>query len=387
MPDEISLEVAGRWAQIYAAAWMLVIQRPASHGVMVRPRPGRLEFCGDFALGPRLRAAAAFAAGTALHLADCIRCGELPASPVLMAAIDPASIRWGYEVRRFAFGPDILTDGRRTNLRTFDGREISGQQVLESAFADAQRGLAARGFGDDLAALREMVLGDRPLGVEEHAQPLLQSAPAKLHASPFGSLVRERRVGNVRVAPVVATWANTTFALSSSRGGHGYVVVPREHLPAFLRRLDAGDLKRAFEGFLRQTTGARLESWQQAFEPALFREMAEPANLLPPEPGVTASREGNAAAHTGNNPAPLPRPGKSPTPPTETPPPPVPPAQPPPPPPPVTPKPGQPVTPPPTETPPPPPPPPPVTPKPGQPVIPPPVEVPPPPPPPPPPPG
>src|SRR4029079_1577882 len=136
------------------------------------------------------------------------------------------------------------------------------------------------------------------------------------------SLVRERRVGNVRVAPVVATWANTTFALSSSRRGHGYVLVPREQLPACLRRLDAGDLKRAFEGFLRQTSGARLESWQQAFAPALFREMAEPANLLPLDASGTASRDANAAAHTGNNPAPLPRPGKSPTPPTETPPPP-----------------------------------------------------------------
>lgn len=392
MPDEICVELAGRWAQIYAAAWMLVIQRPSAHGVMVRPRPGRLELCGDFASGDVLRAAAVLAAGTVLNLADCIQRRTLPEAPILHVEVDPASIRWGYEVRRFAFGPDLLAGGRKAALQTYDGRHLNGQQVLEAALRDAERGLRSRGFEADLSLLREMVAGERRLGVEG-AVGEGDADWASLAPDVLGKVVQPRRLGRTTVAPVAVTWAFTTFSLAAPGRTPGYAVVPRAHLAQFFEHLDSGQFAPVFESFLKGRGGKRLESWEQALQPALFREMLEPSLLLPPEPGVAPAGDGGTAPSVASAETPLPRPGKAPAPetpppsppppvgpkpeqsgqPTETPPPP-------PPPPPVTPKPERPGQP--TEAPPPPPPPPPVTPKPewpGQPA-----ETPPPPPPPPP---
>lgn len=43
---------------------MLLLDRASSSGIYLRPRPGRLEICGEFADGVRLRAVSAFVAGS-----------------------------------------------------------------------------------------------------------------------------------------------------------------------------------------------------------------------------------------------------------------------------------------------------------------------------------
>jgi len=317
MEPGIAVEVAGRWAQVYAAAWMVIVQRREAHGVMIRPRPGRLEFCGDFAAGERLRAAAAFVAGTTLHLADCVREGRLPASPILDVAIDPASIRWGYEVRRFGFGPDLLAGGRRAIVCTFAGEAVTAQELLEGALRDVEIGLRGRAFDRDLEPLREMVAGRRPLGVEEPSQA--GESPRPLPREDLGAvaLPPALRVRGVNIEPVTATWASTTFRLAAAGREPAYVVVPRPYLARFLREFGRGRLEGAFDAYLAGDGGGALETWQQTLAPGMFRTMAEPASLLPPEPGfapaAVAESSGHAAWMTAV--ASLPRPGKAPEPP------------------------------------------------------------------------
>ena len=59
---------ARRYARTFAPALMLTLDRADSPGLLVRPRPGRLELGGEYAEGPALRAAIAFAAGSVLAL-------------------------------------------------------------------------------------------------------------------------------------------------------------------------------------------------------------------------------------------------------------------------------------------------------------------------------
>ena len=55
--------VAERFARTFGAPLMLLLDGEDSDGLLVRPRAGRLELGGDYAVGDQLRAASALAAG------------------------------------------------------------------------------------------------------------------------------------------------------------------------------------------------------------------------------------------------------------------------------------------------------------------------------------
>src|SRR5579872_6389331 len=56
--------VARHYARTFAPALALLIDGQASPGLLIRPRVGRLELCGEYVDGLRLRAAVAFARAT-----------------------------------------------------------------------------------------------------------------------------------------------------------------------------------------------------------------------------------------------------------------------------------------------------------------------------------
>ena len=77
--------IATLFARRFSVGMMLMLDRGESPGLLVRPRPGRLELGGDFAEGEQLRAALTFAAaaracGTAVR--DDAIAGLPPASAV-----------------------------------------------------------------------------------------------------------------------------------------------------------------------------------------------------------------------------------------------------------------------------------------------------------------
>ena len=126
----------------FAPALMLLMDRVSSPGLLVRPRPGRLEFGGDYVSGLHLRAVSAFAAGSVRAIGDS---RELP--PRVHGRAVPAVERFGTYVDRSAFGDDLYRQGRATMLRRFGGGTITAQEHLEVACGRGPVRDRARRFG------------------------------------------------------------------------------------------------------------------------------------------------------------------------------------------------------------------------------------------------
>src|SRR5215471_11368680 len=64
MPARLNDPVCRLYAETFAAGLMLLMDRADSPGLLVRPRPGRTELCGEYIHGQALPAVMAFVAGT-----------------------------------------------------------------------------------------------------------------------------------------------------------------------------------------------------------------------------------------------------------------------------------------------------------------------------------
>ena len=143
MPDDLVDEVAVRYLRSFGLALAWLLESPHSLGIYVRPRPGRLELCGDFVDGERLAECVAFAVGSARACAAVID-GRLPASaipPGLAANILPGLERYGHRLHRhLAFEFDAYTDPRSSEFPLADGsgQTISGALVLRRAWNSAR---------------------------------------------------------------------------------------------------------------------------------------------------------------------------------------------------------------------------------------------------------
>lgn len=145
------------WARIFAPVMMLLLDRPTSPGLIVRPRPGRLELCGEYASGEQLGAAVAFAVAS-VRTVEHAPARSLRARSVKMTLV-PALDRYGWYIDRAAFcGSDLYTLGRSLRLERPSGTVSAGQhfdEILE--MVDAQ--LRLIGSSDDVASLRRALSG------------------------------------------------------------------------------------------------------------------------------------------------------------------------------------------------------------------------------------
>ena len=213
IPDEVAGPAAALFAVTFAPALMLLLDGPGSSGVFVRPRPGRLELCGEHAGGARLRAAAALVAGGARACAG----GHTGLPPRLAVDLRPATGRYGLFVgRNLAFGFDLYAAPRTATLRLAGGGTIGAQAYLEAAWQAVATALGADADAGDLAAGEAMVSGARPLGVEgtDDAHPV---APRRPSPSPFGAILVPRRRPAFAVTAEAATWDFTILRLRGRR--------------------------------------------------------------------------------------------------------------------------------------------------------------------------
>jgi hypothetical protein len=149
--------LARAWARMFAPALMLIMDQPTSPGLIVRPRPGRLELCGEYAIGDQLAAALAFAAAS-VRVVQRLPRHELRKWFVDMS-LQPSLDRYGWYVDRKAFtGSDLYLLGRRTPLQRPGGIVTAGQhldEVIELVSGD----LANLGDTDDVRALQRVADG------------------------------------------------------------------------------------------------------------------------------------------------------------------------------------------------------------------------------------
>jgi hypothetical protein len=141
---------------------MLTLDRADSPGLLVRPRPGRLELGGEYAGGPALRAAIAFAVGSVLALERAPRASHPP--PVRLR-LEAARERFGYYVDRTATGSDLYAHGRSAAVRRRDGNTTAGAHLVD-CWRVARAALAPYADTADLLAMDRMADGATPLPVE-----------------------------------------------------------------------------------------------------------------------------------------------------------------------------------------------------------------------------
>jgi hypothetical protein len=241
VPDAAVQRVAALVVRHLSPALMLLLDRRTSPGLLIRPRPGRLEVCGEFADGRPLRLAVAVvvAAGQLCQHADR---RALP--PRLRMRTERATQRYGTYVDRRAFGPDLYAAGRAAVLRRRGGRVTAGEHLTEvvALLDDRLRRLLA---DDDLAALHAVVTGHEPLPGERD-QPVPDDGP---RAQPAPLDLGPRRAGDVGVEFVSATWWTYVVQLDGPRTR--WLTVPRTWLGSFLDRLDDGSLDDVLRAIVR----------------------------------------------------------------------------------------------------------------------------------------
>ena len=295
MPARLNDPVCRLYAETFAADLMLLMDRADSPGLLVRPRPGRTELCGDFVTGQPLAAAAAFVAGTTRACAAAVRRrsarGQLP--PRLDVRLARAMHRYGWYVDRSAFGTDLHAASRGSLLPRASGGTISAQSHLELAWAAARQALADDAAASDMQAAEAMVTGTLPLPAEDG--PPGNSPPGQPgHGIGFtrGDSTRPktpalRLSSHVRpgftLHPVVATWDFTVFE-ASGRARTGYACVPRDSLPGFIDEVEDGALDDTIAAYLAFCSRGRvLTAHEQTRHLGMYDGMGAPAGLLAPE--------------------------------------------------------------------------------------------------------
>lgn len=163
VPDRRLLRTARLFAYRFAPAVMLLMDGPGSPGLLVRPRPGRLELGGDYVDGEALRAVVVLAAGAALA---CARSGPRRLPAALDVVITPAVERFGSYIDRTAFGADLYDLGRDCPLRTATGKPRTAQRHLQHCWRIARSAVRPHADPADLELVDDLVDGRRPLPLE-----------------------------------------------------------------------------------------------------------------------------------------------------------------------------------------------------------------------------
>ena len=135
------------WARVFAPVMMLLLDQPSSPGLLVRPRPGRLEICGDYCSGDRLAGAVAFAAASARTVQRLSK--EQRAAWSVDVSLVAAVERFGWYVDRRAFGVDLYAHGASSRLRRRCDTVTASDHAFEVS-EEVRRDLADIGGDDDV---------------------------------------------------------------------------------------------------------------------------------------------------------------------------------------------------------------------------------------------
>jgi len=288
------------FSRCFAAAVMLMVDGPDSNGIFVRPRPGRVEICGEYVCGPRLASAAALAAGGVLACVSALTggAGAAPLPAALDVSLQSATGRYGiYVARRIAFGFDLYASGRSVALPVTTGGCVTVQEHVEQAWAAARTALGPRAEEGELRHGEDVVRGRSPLGVEGAACGAPAGmAPAR---SAHGWVLDTRRRVGSSVTPMVATWGFTVLRVTNGcRCVH--LCVPGPDLDRFVAIVDTGTLDPIIACALEAAPTARtLAHHSDTIEPGVWDGVVASPALLPPERDAKGRQVGAVASRQG----------------------------------------------------------------------------------------
>ena len=288
LPDDVDPdEIADLFASRFAAGQMLLMDRRASPGLLIRPRPHRLEIGGEYAVGSALRAALAYASGATMACVAAVRnrdTSDLP--PALLVRVERNLMRYGWYVARTAFGGDLYRDGREAWLATADGGLIRAQDSMANSWRAARPQLDALVGPGDLTDADRLVNGQAALPIERDEADLEHDlAPPMKPDVPFGAAVAPDPRPSIELAPVLLTWELVVFLVANGgRRRSAFASIPGRMLGGFLSALGSGDLDQPIGDWLDSRHPLRrLLTHQDAKAPGLFDELGLRVSLLAPE--------------------------------------------------------------------------------------------------------
>jgi hypothetical protein len=289
-----AVRFARRYGRTFGPALMLLMDGPSSPGLLVRPRPRRLELGGEYVSELRLRAASAFVAGStrALAAADTRDARSLLPSEIELRD-ERARERFGFYVDRGSFGLDLYEEGRGALLRRRRGGTITAQEHLEECWAIARDALHDVADEHDLADADALVAGALPLAIEELELADYWDREVDLD-DVYGRAITPRTRDGFTLRAVVATWELTVYEVTcSSTGRTAFLNVPLEWLHDFLSELECGELDGPLRTSLASPPRDRiLAAASDATTPGVFDRLGSPDDLLAKERDPLTGRSG-----------------------------------------------------------------------------------------------
>ena len=284
LPGNNADEVARTYALTFGPIFARLVEGPESLGVYVRPRPGRLELCGEYVDGERLGMAAEYAVGSVRACAA----GQHP--PEVAARLLPGQERFGYRLHRMeAFGFDSYAASGHDAYPLVTGGSASLADLARAAVDLACDHLEA----DHRGALLLAALAG-PLA------PRRQTGPGRPGGNParsaFGDVVDGVQRPGFRVRPEFATWGHTVFRAERGRQSAA-LCVEGATLETFLAELRTGALDSTIEEALETRTPApALGVPGQPVRPGVYGSVADPLALVPEEIPAKAGRRDKGRA-------------------------------------------------------------------------------------------
>lgn len=279
--------VALLFARTFASSMMLLMDKRESPGLLVRPRPMRIEFGGEYVAGIQLRAALALAVGS---VRACLS-GKHP--PMLTLRLAQDDHRYGWYVDRRAFGPDLYGEGRKARLRLANRGNITAQEQLEASWSIAREALSDFASDEDLLPADRMVSGEIPLPIEDpdYAEGE-ESIDVHAEQNIYGKVLEPRSRRGFDLAPVMVTWSVCIFVIvNSDRNRQAFACVPGDNLERFIAQLDSGELDKQISDYLsRPATGRKLSRYDQTFKFGLYDTLGSRRKFVAPELDPDANR-------------------------------------------------------------------------------------------------
>jgi hypothetical protein len=283
-PDTEAIAACRAYTAIFAPALMLMLDRAHSPGLLVRPRPGRVELGGEYAVGAQLAAAFMFAVGSVSTCLDAVRDRSTVLPARIAARVEPAVERFGWYVDRAAFGTDLYAGGRGAILELVGGGQVAAGDHLEQCWRVARATVARQASPAELALVDDVVAGRLPIPLET---PITETLPVNRHPgmTAHGDALRPRGRQGFALALVMLTWETAIFLIvDRSSRRRAFAAVAGTSLADFLSALDAGDLDaRVDDHFRRWWRRSRLETWADVDRFGLFDEIGPRIGLLRPE--------------------------------------------------------------------------------------------------------
>jgi hypothetical protein len=303
--------VVRRFAVLHAPAIMLLADRRDSPGLLVRPRPDRLEIGTEY-LEPRddLVAVALVVLSATIECWETLAARRAPDGDGGAGSLRPLDSRafqatWqrpGTFIDRAAFGDDLYRDGRDARLRLADGGMERAGSRLEATWARLRPIASTFATETELAAVDARVGGTVPLPIERSAalEPPVRRGHRVPGASPGPNveLLSPLRHGALRVQPEALDWDVSLLRISHP-AGVTYARVPRDDSARFAAMVRTGALAPTLAARAALDRPPTVTSPEER-TPGLFDLVARTADGVPALRAhaagrLTASAENSAA--------------------------------------------------------------------------------------------